>query len=215
MRDSFVFYRSFFEALEDLNPKDKLTAYVTVVNYALNGKINEISGVPRAIFKLIKPLIDKNNKRWENGKQGGRPKKEKPNNNQTITKPKPNVICNMSNVICIKEDKKKYIKKKYGEFEKVLLSEQEYQKLIQIYKGDHYLEEAIAILDSYLKNKPKKKYISCYAVLGKTQWVYKRVFEDKKPAKKSQMERNREMMMKELDMEVGDVEQKNTCRTIR
>ena len=95
MRDGFVFYRSFFESFEDLSKKDKLTLFDALCNYALNDIEPELSGTTAAIFKLLKPQVDANNRRYENGKKGGRPKgnqtetKTKPNDNQTITKTEP------------------------------------------------------------------------------------------------------------------------------
>lgn len=91
MRDGFVFYRSFFESFEDLSKKDKLVLFDALCNYALNDIEPELTGVPAAIFKLLKPQVDANNRRYENGKKGGRPKetKDKPKQNQTETKDKP------------------------------------------------------------------------------------------------------------------------------
>ena len=95
MRDGFVFYRSFYESFEDLSKKDKLVLFEALCNYALNDIEPELVGTPSAIFKLLKPQVDANNRRYENGKKGGRPKnnqdetKQKPNNNQTITKAEP------------------------------------------------------------------------------------------------------------------------------
>ena len=91
MRDGFVFYRSFYESFSDLSKKDKLTLFDALCNYALNDVEPELSGVPAAMFKLLKPQVDANNRRYENGKKGGRPKetKTKPNDNQTETKVKP------------------------------------------------------------------------------------------------------------------------------
>ena len=95
MRDGFVFYRSFFESFEDLSKKDKLILFDALCNYALNDIVPELTGTTNAIFKLLKPQVDANNRRYENGKKGGRPKanqtetKTKPNDNQTETKPKP------------------------------------------------------------------------------------------------------------------------------
>ena len=61
------------------------------MEYSLNGNLpTELSTIANSIFILIKPQIDKNNKRYENGKNGGRPvipsDKQEPNKNQTITK---------------------------------------------------------------------------------------------------------------------------------
>ena len=87
MTDGFIFYQSFYEALQDLSPEDRLAAYDAICEYGITGQIGELSGTVRAIFLLVKPQIDANEKRRENGKKGGRPKA---NNNQTETKQKPN-----------------------------------------------------------------------------------------------------------------------------
>lgn len=95
MRDGFVFYRSFYESFEDLSKRDKLLLFEALCNYALNDIEPELTGTPSAIFKLLKPQVDANNRRYENGKKGGRPKqnqdetKQKPNDNQTETKSEP------------------------------------------------------------------------------------------------------------------------------
>ena len=105
MRNSFVFYRSFMEALEELDIQTRALCYEAITQYALNGIEIELTGVAKAIFLLIKPQIDANNQRFENGCKGGRPKKEKPNENQTktigfdfenrnVTETKPNVNVN-------------------------------------------------------------------------------------------------------------------------
>lgn len=119
VRDSFVFYRSFMEALGELDIQTKAVCYEAIMQYALNGIEIELSGVPKAIFLLIKPQIDANNQRFENGRKGGRPKKEKPNENQSKTigfdfknrnetESKPNVNVNVNdNVNDINKAKRK------------------------------------------------------------------------------------------------------------
>ena len=103
-RDSFLFYRSFMEALEDLNDKQYAKVMRAITKFALDGEEIALSGVEKVIFTLTKPQIIANNKRYENGCRGGRnsTKEEakqvqddtelQPNKNQTVTKAKPN--CN-------------------------------------------------------------------------------------------------------------------------
>ena len=122
MKDSFVFYKSFFEALQDLKDKDRLKVYDAICNLALNDEDTKLSGIAKTIFTLIKPQVLANKKRYENGKKGGRPKKEtdgfqkiKTNgfeNNETKTKPNENVNENENeneNVLGFSLEQKKII----------------------------------------------------------------------------------------------------------
>ena len=68
-KESFVFYKSFHEALQDLKDKDRLKVYDAICELALNDKEVELSGVCKTIFTLIKPQILANTKRYENGKK--------------------------------------------------------------------------------------------------------------------------------------------------
>lgn len=104
-KNSFVFYRSFYEAIKKLKKSDQLTLYSHICEYALGENVGEISGVPAAIFDLIKPQIDANLRRYENGLKGGRPKTEpKPNNNLTATKPKRNVNVNVNENVNVNDN---------------------------------------------------------------------------------------------------------------
>ena len=109
MRDSFVFYRSFYDAIKDLPRDVQGEIYTAIMEYSLYGKETEnLKPIARSVFTLMKPQIDVNNKSFENGKKGGRPKsgnepdgnqeetKEKPSNNQSETKSKPNVNDNVN-----------------------------------------------------------------------------------------------------------------------
>lgn len=77
-RDSFIFYRSFYEAIKDL-PKDiRLEVFTAIMEYALYGRQpEELKPFAKGIFTLIKPNIDVNTARYENGKKGGRKKSDK------------------------------------------------------------------------------------------------------------------------------------------
>lgn len=82
-RESFLFYRSFYEAIRRMPPEVQAEIYPAIMEYALFGKFPKgLSEVALAMFLLIQPNIDVNNKRFENGKKGaihgkkgGRPRK--------------------------------------------------------------------------------------------------------------------------------------------
>lgn len=96
-RDSFVFYRSFYEAIKDLDTIEQSNLLCAICELALNGNEIELNGISSTIFKLIKPQINANLKRYKNGSKGGRPKTEKkPKENQSKTKYKPNVNDNVN-----------------------------------------------------------------------------------------------------------------------
>lgn len=69
MRDSVVFYRSFYDAIKNIPEVDQLKVYTAIMEYAMNDVQPEIDGIALAIFLLVKPQIDANNKRYENGKK--------------------------------------------------------------------------------------------------------------------------------------------------
>ena len=87
IRDSFVFYRSFFVAISQLPKKYQLDTYQALARYALDSDEISLNGISAAVLELCKPQIDANNRRFENGKKGGRPNqtetKQKPKQNQT------------------------------------------------------------------------------------------------------------------------------------
>lgn len=75
-RESFVFYRSFYEAINELPEETQLEVYKAITSYALEGELTELAGLPKVIFTLIKPQLDANNKKYLDGKKGGRPPKQ-------------------------------------------------------------------------------------------------------------------------------------------
>ena len=68
-RDSFIFYRSFYEAISELSKEDQADTYNAIMQYALNQKEIQLKGISKAIFSLVKPQLDANYKKYENGKQ--------------------------------------------------------------------------------------------------------------------------------------------------
>lgn len=71
-RDSFIFYRSFYEAIKEISEQEQLNVYRAITEYALNQKEIEITGVSKAIFTLIKPQLDANFQKYLNGKKAKR-----------------------------------------------------------------------------------------------------------------------------------------------
>ncbi len=67
IRDSFIFYRSFFQSTKRLTKEDKAELFEAICSYALDGESIEMSAVPDAIFSVIKPNLDANRRKWENG----------------------------------------------------------------------------------------------------------------------------------------------------
>ena len=86
MRDSCIFYRSFYDAILTMPPTDQNTLFRAVIDYSFDQKEPELDGLPKTIFNLFKPVINSNIKNWKNG---SKPKK-KPNRSQTEAKRKPN-----------------------------------------------------------------------------------------------------------------------------
>ena len=98
-KDSFIFYRSFYEATQYLEKDQKADLFEAISNYALNQEETKLDNVCNALFSLIKPQLDANQQRYINGKKGadhgkkgGRPKTPK----KPLTNPKltPNVNVN-------------------------------------------------------------------------------------------------------------------------
>lgn len=74
-RESILFYRTFYEVSKSL-PEDEGNKFLrALLDYAFYGTEPELDGVSASFFMLIKPQIDANNRKYENGKKGGRPKK--------------------------------------------------------------------------------------------------------------------------------------------
>lgn len=99
-RDSFIFYRSFYEAICDLPEKKQLMVYKSIAEFSLNFQEIPMNGIQGTIFKLIKPQLEANKRKYinglkggEHGVKGGRPKNPKVTPKKPLNNPKltPNV----------------------------------------------------------------------------------------------------------------------------
>lgn len=86
MRDSFIIYRSFYDAISDLPKEEQADVYNAICMFSLDQKEPQLTGVSSTIFKLIRPQLESNYKRYENGKQP----KTKQEKSKTEAKPKQN-----------------------------------------------------------------------------------------------------------------------------
>ena len=85
MRESMVMYHSFMDAMESLDAESYKAAMQGIMHYAMDGIMPELDGAAKMAFLFMKPQVDANNRRYENGKRGaeygklgGRPKKVTP-----------------------------------------------------------------------------------------------------------------------------------------
>ena len=96
-----IFYKSFYDGIEQMPEDEQLAAYKMIFEYAFNDIQMPYDGLANVVFHLVKPQIDANRKRRSDGEKGGRPKKEtigfedkKPVVSKTEKNEKPNVNVN-------------------------------------------------------------------------------------------------------------------------
>lgn len=154
-RNSVIIYRDFMEAMHDVPEKSYKKIMNAVMSYAMDGKEpTNLTGLEKVVFSQAKIWIDNNNRKYENGQKGGRPRnqneteqepnenqnetktkpkhnqrttKEQPNDNQTITKAEPNLNLN---------DKCKVLSDKY------IVSKKERNNINIFKKQDAYARES-------------------------------------------------------------------------
>ena len=73
--EAIIFYKSFFDGIEDLEEKQQLKIYKAIMYFAFKNEEIELNGIEKTIFKLIKPQLEASINNFINGKKGGRPKK--------------------------------------------------------------------------------------------------------------------------------------------
>lgn len=72
MTDGFIWYQSFSKSLKKLDDDTRLRAYDAIMDYGLNGIEPTGDPIIEALFELVRPQIDANAKRRENGRKGGK-----------------------------------------------------------------------------------------------------------------------------------------------
>lgn len=165
-RTQFTFYDSFARSIFRIKKKaDRADAYDAIVSYALYGKepdLDSLSDAAAIAFEVIRPNLDASRRKSESGKLGGRPKK------QTESKPKANesteeanekqeqIESNSKSKDKDKDKNKNKIKHKcvYGEYDNVLLTEDELNKLKAEFPA--HWQSLIDRLSGYMASSGKK-----------------------------------------------------------
>ena len=177
MRDSFIFYRSFFESINELERDDKTALFEAICSYALDGKKPSLKGPAKAVFLLIQPQIDANTRKYENGRKGGRPKK--PNRNQTKTKPKRNDNDNDNDN---ENDNDSYSgANAFGLFQNVMLFDNERASLTDSFERSGELIDKVSAWLQNAKNDVPDHYALCLTFAANENWPKKKVIEPVRP----------------------------------
>lgn len=142
MRKVFWFLRSYYEAAKELSKEEQAEFFMGICSYALDGIEPEIHGVAGAMFQLARPNIETSLKRSD----AGRTRKQKSNKletnteqnvNKTETNDEQNGNALMSNELMnndvmsneLMSNDKKDVRHKYGQYNNVLLSDKDMEKL--------------------------------------------------------------------------------------
>ena len=192
-RNSFIFYKSFYESIKELTKEEQIQIYNAIFEYEFSGKIIELKGVCKSVFTLILPQLEANNKRYINGCKGGAPKgnqnatKNKTKNNQKTTKKQPNENENENENDITTSNIYEFVEENFGrtlsplEYEKInswLLSFDEdiikYAIEVSVMNG----KRAFNYADGILKN-----WKGCnYKTLGEIKQNEKEIEQDKVPS---------------------------------
>lgn len=167
-RESFIFYKSFYEAINEADTETQVVLYNAICKKALYDEDTLLDGTAKMLYTLIKPQLEANSKRYSDGQKGGRPKKETTGFIKEKTtgfenkKPNNNVNENVN----VNDNKKEQEEKiHFAEF--VSMTNAEHEKLVSTY-GTEFADQCITILDNY-KGSSGKKYKSDYRAI--LNWV--------------------------------------------
>ena len=174
MRDSFIFYRSFYESISELDEADKIALYGAICAYALDNIEPELKGPAKAVFMLIRPQIDANTRKYENGCKGGRPPK-KPKNNLTKTKAERNDNDNDN------DNDSAISRSSFGSFNNVLLSDDEMNELSGRYERVGALINKVSKWLTRAKNPVPDHFDLCETFANNENWPRRRRSEPSKP----------------------------------
>lgn len=145
-RKVFWFLRSYYEAAQELPKDQQADFFMAICKYALDGEEPDIHGVAGAMFRLAKPNIETSLKRSEAGSKRKQTVNKTETNteqnaNKKETKDEQNGNALMSNELMNNDvmnnelmsnelvSNDKHVRHKYGQYNNVLLSDKDMEKL--------------------------------------------------------------------------------------
>ena len=147
MRDSFIFYRSFSEALAEADDATQLRLYKAITVYALSKEEPTLKdATERIIWRLVKPVLDANWQRFENGCKGGAPignlnakktTEKQPTNNRETTNKQPNIYLDEDEDKDEENNKETSIDAKKKVSLNIEQRKEEFKKTIEPFKGEY------------------------------------------------------------------------------
>lgn len=157
-RNSFIFYRSFFEATKPLNQEQKAELFNAICVYSLDQETPTLDPICTAMFSLIKPQLDANYNKFKAGKKSAEIKQNvnrKPTEKQqSVNTPITNVNVNVNDNVNVNENESIYKK-----FDHLQINNKQFEKLIEL---GHKKTEIDDILESIKNYKKNKNYTSLY-----------------------------------------------------
>lgn len=73
MRKSFIFYRTFFNAVQHLPDAERLQILMAIISYALDESEAKLPSHLQALFEVVRGNLDSSKEKYDRGKKGGRP----------------------------------------------------------------------------------------------------------------------------------------------
>mgnify|MGYP003146853567 CR=1 FL=1 len=156
MRDSFIFYRSFFEATKPLNKAQKASLFEAICLYSLDQETMELDPICTAMFSLIKPQLEANYNKFKAGKKSAEIKqkvnRQSTQKQQKVNKPITNVNDNVNDNVNVNVNKKDV----YKSFDHLSITNEQVKKLIAIGYTNIEVDDIIESIKNYKKNKNYK-----------------------------------------------------------